>query len=194
MGDKDGSKAMSIYIVVCFGLAMAALVGFKMLNDERDQLQADYVRLARQWHEVNVMADNVRNYYNLRADGEITAADRRQIDATESNLRNFLLRPTADGGLLGMNQNDMEVLPIGASTVRGTDVVRQGTTIRLRGLTQAQWRVFIEHVLETTSSYATIASLTLDRADKRYPNFRPVAGTDPTRWNIAIDLIWFVTA
>jgi hypothetical protein len=193
MGENEGSRAMSIYIVVCFSLAAAALFGMKMFNDERTQLSADFQRLTTEWYEIDVMANNVRSYYNLRADGQIQAADRRQIDATESSLRNFLITATGEGGL-GISQSDVEVLPISASVVRGADVVRQGATFRLRGVTQTQWRNFIEHILETTSSYATIGAVTVDRVDKRYENFRPVSGSDPARWVVSIDLYWFLPA
>ncbi|MEZ5993719.1 MAG: hypothetical protein R3E76_15405 [Planctomycetota bacterium] len=64
MGDGEGSKAMTIYIVACFLLAMVALVGYKYKNEEREELSTEYVNLAGQFADMSAAyAPNINDYY-----------------------------------------------------------------------------------------------------------------------------------
>jgi hypothetical protein len=187
MGEQEGSKAMTIYIVVCFGLAIAALVGYKVLNDERDARTLEYVTLARQWSELTIMADNIRTYYVMRADGSIQAPDRDEMDQTHALLRNIAIN---DIDLNAAEQ--LDVIPRRAQAVRGTDHSRAGAMIRLKGVTQAEWTAFLDLAIRRTSAYATIESINLDRDDKRYQNFRAQDRDNRTRWTVTIEFVWFV--
>jgi len=187
MGEQDGSKAMTIYIVVCFALAMAALVGYKLLNDEREDVSAQYVTLARQWSEMNVMADNIRTYYMMRADGSIQAPDYSEMDQTHAMLRNLATEQ------LNLNSDQLDIIRRPASPVRGTNHSRAGTQVRLRNVTQTEWTNFLDLATQRTSTYATIESILLDRVDKRYQNFKATDRDNATRWTVTIEFVWFVS-
>lgn len=72
MNEQEGSKAMTIYIVACFVLAMVALVGYKFKNDERSDLSTEYLDLAGKFADISAAyAPNINDYYRKVKDGVI---------------------------------------------------------------------------------------------------------------------------
>ena len=80
MQDKEGSKAMSIYIVICFLLAGAAGVGFKLKMTERDEVSSDYARLYSLNQKVGAeLSPNIADYWTRVSDGRLVPVDQERL-------------------------------------------------------------------------------------------------------------------
>src|SRR5262245_28191073 len=87
MQDKEGSKAMTIYIVICFLLAGAAGVGFKLKMTERDELSSDYSRLYTLNQKVGFeLSPNIADYWSRVAQGTLKPVTQQVKDGTPSAL------------------------------------------------------------------------------------------------------------
>ena len=84
---EEGSKAMTIYIVACFLLAMVALVGYKFANEKRLELSGEYVQLSQSVADVQAaFAPNINDYYRKVKDGDIKPIDKAARDNTHVRL------------------------------------------------------------------------------------------------------------
>src|SRR5690349_9474117 len=107
MQDKEGSKAMSIYILICFLLAGAAGVGFKLKMTERDELSSEYARLYLLNQKVGTeLSPNIADYWTRVDDGRLIPVEQATRDATPTTLINI-----AAARKLGDDQVSIQTTP-----------------------------------------------------------------------------------
>jgi hypothetical protein len=196
MGEQEGSKAMTVYIVVCFGLAMAALVGFKLMNDKRSELENQYISASGQFADISMgYFRNIRNFYHGESLGLYSRPDLQQ-----QNLTHELLRDIAERRGIREGAGEANRLTVTANRPALKGPARQrynefSATVELRNVTQAEWMAFLQESTAATSSYAVVESLTLNRAsrDFRAAAERPIQpGRDNERWTVSnLKFVWF---
>ena len=191
MGDGEGSKAMTIYIVACFALAMIALIGYKYVNDQRSDLETEYIDLANRVADISgAYSLNIHDYYRKVQAGEIKVVDKEVRDGTRTALREI-----ADK--LGIKSGSGDDNHIDLGFQRERVVNRQYTEysleVSLIRVTQTEWAVFLSQAQHATREYAHVQSVRIDRAERRFARMDIVKdrGSDATLWNVQIKFVWF---
>ena len=191
MGDGEGSKAMTIYIVACFALAMMALIGYKYVNDQRSDLETEYIDLANRVADISgAYALNINDYYRKVQAGEIKVVDKEVRDGTRTALREI-----ADK--LGIKSGSGEDNHLDMGFQRERLVNRQYTEysleVSLNNVTQTEWAVFLSQAQHATREYAHVQNVRIDRAERRFARMEIVKdrNADSTLWNVKIKFIWF---
>ena len=191
MGDGEGSKAMTIYIVACFLLAMVALVGYKYKNEEREELSTEYVNLAGQFADMSAAyAPNINDYYRKVEAGLIKRVDKDVRDQTHVTLGKIAEKL----GILEAAGND-DHLDMGTPRQKVINKMYTEYTLqmKLKNVTQTEWAVFLSQAQHETHEYAHIQSIRMDRVMRRFDRMNIVAdnGKDDALWTVEIVMVWF---
>ena len=191
MGEQEGSKAMTIYIVVCFVLAAAGLVGYKMMEDRRASLATRYGELAAKIQDMGgARSPSIRDYWNKVQLGLITPLDREAMDNTHNVLREVAKE-------VGINEaaNQFRVDPAGSGADKGSgdDKYKEyKCTVDLRDVTARQWKDFLARSLDRVSKYAVIEVLNAERMARRPEEVEiSPTGVDNGKWTVRIEYVWF---
>ena len=191
MGENEGSKYMTIYIMVCFLLAMVALVGYKFKNEEREELALEYVDLAGKFADMSAaFAPNVNDYYRKVADGVIKPVDKNVRDNTHVKLREI-------ANNLGIREGTGNEDHLDMGTPRQKLVnkmyVEYTLELELKNVTQTEWAVFLSQSQAETAKYADLQSIKIARTETRYSrlNISKDRNADTALWRVIITFIWF---
>lgn len=191
MGDGEGSKAMTIYIVACFLLALGALVAYKFANEEREELAGEFVDLAGKFADINgAYAPNINDYYRKVKEGFIKQVDKDVRDNTHVRLREIANKLGINEGVGANDHLDM-------GTPKGKLVnklyMQYEVVVELKNVTQTEWAVFLSQAQHETREYAFLQEIKCDRAERRYARLdisKDRAG-DNALWNVTITFVWF---
>lgn len=188
MAEQEGSKAMTIYIVACFALAMVALIGYKFTNEKRDTLSGDYVSSAARYADINVYSLNIGDYYYKRSQGLINAPDRDDMAKTHEKLRNIAAKH-------GIQETDnrFNVTPgRGEQKKVGKErYLEYKTRAVLDNVMMSEWQAFLEDSINETGKYAVIQSINLERKQRTFNRIEIAKGTDFAQWKVTIEYVWF---
>ncbi|MBX3458403.1 MAG: hypothetical protein KF696_00395 [Planctomycetes bacterium] len=188
MAEQEGSKAMTIYIVACFALAMVALIGYKFTNEKRDVLATDYIASAARYADINVYSLNIGDYYYKRSQGLINAPDRSAMARTHEKLRGI-----AEKHRILETDNRFNVTPARAEPKKAGKerYLEYKCRAVLDNVTMTEWQAFIEDTLAETGKYAVVLSINLERKQRTFNRIEISKGTDFTQWKVTIELVWF---
>jgi hypothetical protein len=188
---EEGSKAMTIYIVACFLLAMVALVGYKFVNEEREELSSEYVTLAGSFADMSAaFAPNINEYYRKVKDGQIKPPDKAARDATNTRLREIANK-------LGVNEGTGtdDHLDVGSITQKPVNKLYWEYTlvVELKNVTQTEWAVFLSQAQHETREYAFVQSIKCNRVERRFARLDVAKdrNADNALWNVTITFVWF---
>jgi hypothetical protein len=188
-GKEGGSTAMNVYIVGCFALALAALVGTKLFNDERTMIADAYARAFTDVGDMRVLATDIRNYYVYRQSlGEDQVDETARRSVTHETLRKV---GTDDVRLRNIEQIDVQVQRGELAGPQNARYMQNGCRVALKGVTQNQWGEFVRRALEAVGDYAVIRDIEVRRVDVRYDRIAVARGRDNALWNVNIQFIWF---
>jgi hypothetical protein len=191
MGEQEGSKVMSIYIVACFALAMVALVGYKFSNEERNELASEYVDLAGKYADISAAyAPNINDYYRKVADGQIQEVNKEVRDSTHVALREIA---NANGIKEGTGADNHLDMGFPKKALKNKLYTEYTLEVKLLNVTQQQWAVFLSQAQDATKKYAHVASVKADRAERRYARIGISESRQADRmlWNVVITFVWF---
>lgn len=201
----EGSKAMTIYIVVCFVLAAGALLAYKVMNDKRTELAAEY--RARYQNVVDIqaaLAPSINDYYRKVKSGEIRTVNKAVKDSTQTALREVAEKLAInEDGDVKLDRLDFEAEKNQEKKAFG--YIEYGLTVTLKNVTQDDWAKFLRNVLDPFSQenvlddYISVATIDAtrvvsdykkmvaseQRADKSY--------ADDSLWKVTIKFVWFAT-
>jgi hypothetical protein len=202
----EGSKAMTIYIVICFVLAAGALLAYKVMNDKRTELAAEY--RARFQNVVDIqaaLAPSIQDYYRRVANKEIRTVDKNVKDSTPTALRE-IAKGVGSGILEDTGVNDrLDIEPDTQKTNKQQRYIEYGCTVTLKNVTQSEWALFLRNVLDPFDSknvlddYVTVASIEAVHLETNYKKMAASesqpGGTyrDASPWKVTIKFIWFAT-
>ncbi|MCC6148710.1 MAG: hypothetical protein IT461_00540 [Planctomycetes bacterium] len=193
MQDKEGSKAMSIYIVICFLLAGAAGVGFKLKINERDELSSEYSRLYTLNQKVGQeLSPNVADYWNKVENGTLKPVTAETKDSTPSSLIGLAekhgLRDTQGAD----DQFDIQSTP---TPTDKRSYMEYKIEVKLKNVMMGQWERFITEAERDLGiyKYSWITDLRIDRVDQRYEKIGEMSGpgNDSSLWNVSMTIRWF---
>lgn len=193
MQDKEGSKAMTIYILVCFLLAGAAGVGFKLKMTERDELAEEYSRLYTLNQKVGLeLTPNIVDYWNKVSNGTLKPVTPEIKAGTPSAL----IKLAEEHGLKDTQGND-DQFDI-QSTPTPTDkraYMEYKIEVKLKNVTMGQWERFISEAESKLKiyEYGWITDLRIDRVDQRYEKITEMTGpgSDSSLWTVTLTIRWF---
>jgi hypothetical protein len=192
MAEQEGSKAMTVYIVVCFVLAAGGLIGYKMMEDKRTELSGEYSALAGKIQDVGgALEPSIRDYYNKVQLGLIEPPDRETTDQTHKTLRQVaeVLGITAEQG------NRYESKPAGPGKDKGTGKEKYKEyrcVVELRNVTYEEWNSFLAGSLNEVSKYAVIEVIDATRNQSRADKIEMVNGSrDSALWSVRVEVVWF---
>jgi hypothetical protein len=202
----EGSKAMTIYIVICFVLAAGALLAYKVMNDKRTELAAEY--RARFQNVVDIqaaLAPSIQDYYRRVANKEIRTVDKNVKDSTPTALRE-IAKGVGSGILEDTGVNDrLDIEPDTQKTNKQQRYIEYGCTVTLKNVKQSEWALFLRNVLDPFDSknvlddYVTVASIEAVHLETNYKKMAASesqpGGTyrDESPWKVTIKFIWFAT-
>lgn len=185
MQDKEGSKAIAVYIIVCFLLAGAAGVGYKLKMTERDELSDNYGRLYTYNQKVGLeLSPNIQDYWNKVASGTLKPVTAEIKEATPETIKNIAKKHNLD---------NTGKFPSGPTPRYDRNFTEYKIEYELKGLMLGQWEALITDIEIEVSKYACITDLRIERADSRYDRIgeMPGAGSDTSLWNVTFTLRWF---
>lgn len=196
-GEREGSKAMSVYIVICFALAMGAAVGYKLMNDKREELLGAYPRTRMLAQELDKgLMPNVTRYYELVRAGEIqppSPDDMLEIPAIMATIA-----CGKDPGCLGLldtaGPQDQVDMPTSPQNEDRREYMEYNFEVVLKGVSHSQWEQFLKMIKynDVLRRYTTVSKLTLLRMDDSYAKITLGDGNiDGSRWKVTIMLTWF---
>jgi hypothetical protein len=188
---EEGSKAMTIYIVACFMLAMVALVGYKFVNEEREALSSEYVNLAGSFADMSAaFAPNINEYYRKVKDGQIKPIDKDARDNTHVRLGEIANKL---GIMAGTGADDH--LDVGTPVSKVVNKMYREYTlvVELKKVTQTEWAVFLSQAQHETREYAFVQSIKCARDERRYARLEisKDRNGDDALWNVVITFVWF---
>ncbi len=191
MKEKDGSRAMTAYILICFLLAGAAGVGYKLRMERRDELADSYGRLYTMNQKIGLeLAPNIDKYYQLVASEELKPIDANAKAATPEECMKI-----ADSLNLkqGVGADDKVDIPGTPSLADKKSYVEYRIEIKLKNVLMGQWEAFLTQVRERFSKYAWVTDLRVDRTDVAYAKVGEMEkeGSDSSLWNVSFTLRWF---
>lgn len=188
---EEGSKAMTIYIVACFLLAMVALVGYKFVNDERETLSDEYVLLAGSFADMSAaFAPNINEYYRKVKDGQIKPPDKEARDNTHVRLSEIANK-------LGIREGTGadDHLDVGTPVNKVVNKLYREYTVvvDLKNVTQTEWAVFLSQAQHETREYAFVQSIKCARAERRFGrlDISKDRTDDDALWTVVITFVWF---
>lgn len=189
--DKEGSNAMTAYIVICFLLAGAAGVGYKLKMDQREELAQDYPRLYALNQKIGQeLSYNINRYYLLVRDDVIKPINLETKAQTPSQLVEIAelqkLRDTQGPE----DQIDIQVAP---KMTDKRNYMEYQVEVKLKNVTLGQWEAYIKEVENRMFKYAWITDLRIDRTDQRYDKISEMEreNSDGSLWNVTFMLRWF---
>lgn len=194
MQDKEGSKAMTIYILVCFLLAGAAGVGFKLKMTERDEVASDYSRLYTLNQKVGAeLSPNIADYWTRVSDGRLVPIDQETKDRTPSTLIAIADKHKLKDTQGPDDQLDIQTTP--APTDKRT-YMEYKIEVKLKNVMMGQWEAFITDTENAVFKWAFITDLRIDRVDQRYEKINEMPGpaSDTSLWNVTMTIRWFGAA
>lgn len=198
----EGSRAMNAYIVVCFVLAAAALVGYKVTNDERAELSDEYRALAQKVADIQGgLAPNIADYYRKEKNGLIFTVRKDVKDDTYKSLK-------AVAEELGINES--------ASADDRLDMVNErprlqfkeyyecACTVTLKNVTQSEWAAFLRKVMDPLAEknlldqYLVVESVDIKRKESNFKKleiYSEVGGryVDRSLWDATFRFVWFLS-
>lgn len=191
MGQQDGSKAMTIYIVVCFALAMAALVGYKLMNDKRSVLADDYARASNQFADISLgYARNINNFHFGHKQGQYQRNDLATMMDTPQEFRRIL-----EAAPIGMKEGARDGFTISTrEEIKGRGenrYVEWKCTVVLDQVTQRQWMAFLSSAVRHSSQYASVETINVQRRDSNFSGMDQVRGADSSKWRVTFEFVWF---
>ncbi|MBZ0135936.1 MAG: hypothetical protein K8I27_06145 [Planctomycetes bacterium] len=198
MNENEGSKAMTIYIVACFVLAMVALMGYKLKNDQREELSTEYLDLAGKFADISAAyAPNINDYYRKVKDGVIKPpADKKVRDNTHVLLGNIANKLGINEGTGGDDRLDVVTR---RENLKYKQYWEYSVDIRLKNVTQTEWATFLSQAQHATREYAHLARINVSRVESRFERMaivQPAVGArknanDRSLWNVTINFVWF---
>lgn len=194
MGDQDGSKAMTVYIVACFVLALGALVLFKFQEDKRDSLSGEVRDLTTKFADMHsALALNIRDYYRKVAEKQINPIDDEVKDNTDVEMRRIAEKLGITSGVgkddhLDINEDRRVVNKL---------YIEYSCTVKLKQVSQAKWAVFLSQAQYATREYAVVQNIDLQRADRTFQRMKVAPKgsdgkyRDDAMWDATITFVWF---
>ncbi|MCC7508856.1 MAG: hypothetical protein IT464_05745 [Planctomycetes bacterium] len=189
MAEQEGSKAMSIYIVACFALAMVALIGYKFTNDQRDTLSGDYVAAAGKFADISVAySPNIGDYYYKVKQEIIKPPDREMMNNTHVTMRSIAAELN-----IQETDNRFNVTPgRGEPKKVGKErYLEYKCKVTLDSVTQTEWTAFLQNALQATDKYAVTQSISIERKQRTFGKVDIVKGNDLSQWKVTIEFVWF---
>lgn len=192
MNEQEGSKAMTIYIVACFLLAMVALVGYKFKNDERADLSTEYLSLAGKFADISAAyAPNINDYYRKVKDGVIKPpADKEVRDNTHVQMREIAKK-------LGINEGTGADDHLDIITHRAEKKYKRyweySVDVKLKNVTQTEWATFLSQAQHATQEYTFVQKVEVERGERRFARMNIVNDnkSDRSLWDVTITFVWF---
>jgi hypothetical protein len=189
MNDQEGSKAMTIYIVACFVLAMVALVGYKFKNEEREELAAEYVDLNNKFADIHqAYAPNINDYYRKVATKQIQPHPNKEFrDQTHVRLREI-------ANELGIQEADKRlVINVRRPNYKFKQYWEYSVEVKLDKVTQTEWATFLSNAQVKTREYAHVARIDVKRDARRFNQLSIVADnrSDRSLWQVSVTFVWF---
>ncbi|MCC6575433.1 MAG: hypothetical protein IT462_16775 [Planctomycetes bacterium] len=196
--ERDGSKAMTVYIIICFTLALAAGVGYKLMNDRREELIGDYPSLRKNIQEIDSgggrgLLPSVANYYELVRSGEIqqpSEDDKRDIPIYLAEIAAKLQLADTTGP---QDQIDIPTAPQ-SNAQPSMGYMDFTLDVVLKGVSQSQWNQFLIEVKDhpILKRYVSVTKLTIQRTEDNYAKITVGDGfVDGTRWKVTFTLTWY---
>lgn len=195
MENKDGSKLMTGYILVCFVLAAGAMIGYKIMNDKREALASEYISVGKKYVEIrDYQSRSLHNYY--KDSNRVNNRHEKEKRASETVE---ILEKIAQGigiDFKGRGENDkLSVTPFDK-----LDQVRKETRvytlkIELDRVTAASWKYFIRQSRQEIGDYATMQELRIVRSNNKFEKMTVLSkrnSDDSTRWKVTITYKWFI--
>jgi hypothetical protein len=193
MQDKEGSKAMGVYIVVCFALAIAAGVGFKLKMNEREEMENEYSRLyGRNLRIARELSPNIADYWVRVSDGRLVPVDQEKKDGTPSALISLAEKHGLKDTKGEDDQFDIQTTPTPGDK---KTYMEYKIEVKLKNIMMGQWERFIteaERDLEIYK-YAWITDLRIDRIASNYEKIAEMSGpgSDTSLWTVTMTIRWF---
>lgn len=200
----EGSRAMNAYIVVCFVLAAAALVAYKLTNDKRTELSAEYLVLAQKVADMQGgLAPNIADYYSKVKGGQIVKIGKAVKDDTHLTLKaiaesddlKIYEKAGADDRLDVVNEQ---------RKLQFKEYYEYGCTVTLKNVTQSEWAAFLRRAMDPLSDkyvlhkYVVVESIDIKRKEQRFNKLEiaPEVGgrhVDRSLWDVTIRFVWFAS-
>lgn len=196
MGDGEGSKAMTIYIVACFALAMVALMGYKYANEDREDLSSEYVNLAGQFADMSAAyAYSIDEYYRKVEAGLIKPVNKEVRDNTHVLLREIASANPPDGVGITEGAGNEDHLDVGTPTQKLVNKLywEYSLKVKLKNVTQTEWAVFLSKAQYATREYAHVQEIKIDRTQRRFDRIDIAAdrAADHSLWTVEFTFVWF---
>lgn len=205
MEDKaEGSKAMNAYIVICFVLAAGALVAYKITNDKRTELSAEYLTLSQKVADMQGgLAPNIADYYNKVKSGQIV-----KIGKTVKDDTHLTLKAIAESPELGIKESagpdDRLDVVTEQRKLQFKEYYEHGCVVTLKNVTQTEWAAYLRKVMDPLSDkyvlhkYVMVDSIDIKRKEQRFNKLEisaEVGGryVDRSLWDVTIRFVWFST-
>lgn len=197
----EGSNAMTIYVVVCFVLAAAAMVAYKYNNDRREELRGEYENLTGKYADISgALSPNIADYYRKVKSGDIRPADKEKRDNTHVNLSSVAKLLNINEGTGADDRLDIGLPRAEKKKAGTTEYFEYSVDVKLKNVTQSEWAAFMSNALVHkdlgVSEYARIETLELNRVESRYAKIELVANNggkwqDRSLWNARLVFVWF---
>ncbi len=194
--EQEGSKAMTIYIVACFALAMGALVAFKFTKESRDENATEYVALNRKNVDISgAYSPSIRSWYRGVRNGDYKPVDKYTKDNTPATLKAIAEKI---GIRQGTGNNDRLQIP--ATAGPGKEKYKKyreyEVMVRLKNVSQAEWAQFLQESSIETGKWTHVKKINLKRTESKYAKIpiSPESGNryvDRTRWDVDVTFVWF---
>jgi len=198
----EGSKAMNAYIVICFVLAAAALIAYKMSNDKRVELSDEYKTLAQKVADIQGgLAPNIADYYRKRKAGQIFTVDKDVKDNTHLALKQI----AEELGIKESAGTDdrLDVVPE-RGKLQFREYYEFGCTVTLKGVTQSEWAAFLRKVMDPLAEknlldqYVVVESIDIKRKEQRFNKqdiYNEVGGrfVDRSIWDATFRFVWYLS-
>jgi hypothetical protein len=170
-----------------------ALIGYKVMEDKREDLSGEYVSLAGNIADIGAaFHPNINDYYNKYFQGLIQPPDRKAMERTPVTLREV-------AGGIGIKEGTgpdarLKVTPKRETIKKKEKYIEYGCKVELFHVTPTEWKAFLEGALTKVSKYAVLESLTVERQERSFAKMDILAGAgsaDPARWRVTVEFVWF---
>lgn len=191
MKEREGTTAMTVYILVCFVLAGAAAVGFKLMRDRVTELTDSYHATADLRLKIDEdLYPNIKNYYDAVSRGDLTPVSQKVKDETAQDLETIArdrvrLQITADRNANQFTRTD----PKADNSNRA--FTQNYVEVKLLKVRYSDIQLFLALADERIHEYAFITELQFTRVDQKYDKIALAENSDQSLWNCDLKIVWF---
>lgn len=181
--ERDGGKAMSVYIAVCLVLTLGAAVGYKLMNDKREELLSAYPRMREFTMEIDTAMMNVANYYELVRSKDLKPPSPDQLN----KIPQYIIEIRDKLGLSGE-------IPPGARVSAQNEYTEYNLEVNMKNLTHTDWSNLVRAIKadENVGRHVTLTKFHVQRTDDNYARIAVGDGNiDGSRWNVTFTLTWY---